>query len=289
MNHCFYLWFYVLYIYTAFNLEITKSSNKMTAPLITIRNLRKSYKSGSIANEVLKGIELDIYPGQIIGYIGPNGAGKSTTVKILCGIIPDFEGEIRVLGFDLKTQAIAIKKRIGYVPEIGALYDMLTPNEYLNFVGSLYGIEQQTLKTRVENLLIFFGMDKHADQRMDTFSKGMKQKILIISGIINNPDILFLDEPLSGLDANAVMLVKELLERLAAEGKTIFYSSHLMDVVEKISDRIILINHGNVIADGSFETLKTENAETLEKLFAHLTGNDENGFNAEVLNKAFGE
>jgi ABC-2 type transport system ATP-binding protein len=132
-------------------------------------------------------------------------------------------------------------------------------------------------------------MDKHADQRMDTFSKGMKQKILIVSGIINNPDILFLDEPLSGLDANAVILVKELLVRLAAEGKTVFYSSHLMDIVEKISDRIILINNGIVVADGSFKTLKTENAETLEKLFAQLTGNESTEFNSEVFSKAFGE
>lgn len=261
----------------------------MSTPLITIRNLRKSYKNGNTVNEVLKGIHLDIAPGQIIGYIGPNGAGKSTTVKILCGIMPDFEGDISVLGFDLRTQAIEIKKRIGYVPEIGAIYDSLTPNEYLNFIGSLYGIDEQTLQTRIGHLLTFFGMDIHADHRMDTFSKGMKQKILITSGIINNPDILFLDEPLSGLDANAVIQVKELMQRLAADGKTIFYSSHLMDVVEKISDRIILINNGNVVADGSFETLKTENAETLEKLFAQLTGNDQNSFDTEILSKAFGE
>jgi len=261
----------------------------MNTPLISIRNLKKSYGTGASVNEVLKGIDLEIFPGQIIGYIGPNGAGKSTTVKILCGIIPDFEGEIEVHGLDLRTQSFEIKKRIGYVPEIGALYDLLTPNEYLSFIGNLYGIDEHVLLTRIGHLLIFFGMEKHADQRMDTFSKGMKQKILIISGIINNPDILFLDEPLSGLDANAVILVKELLMRLAAEGKTIFYSSHLMDVVEKISDRVILINNGVVVADGSFETLKTENAGTLEKLFAQLTGNESNEFNSEVFNKAFGE
>lgn len=261
----------------------------MNIPLITIRNLRKSYGTGKGANEVLKGIDLDIMPGQIIGYIGPNGAGKSTTVKILSGIISDFEGDIQVFGHDLRAESVEIKKRIGYVPEIGALYDLLTPNEYLNFIGNLYGIDKDTLESRTGHLLTFFGMSKHADQRMDTFSKGMKQKILLISGIINNPDILFLDEPLSGLDANAVILVKELLIKLAAEGKTVFYSSHLMDVVEKISDRIILINNGNVVADGSFATLKTENAETLEKLFAQLTGNETNEFNSEVLSKAFGE
>ena len=253
--------------------------------MISIRGLRKSYGG----TEVLKGIELDIKPGQIIGYIGPNGAGKSTTVKILCGIITEFEGDIKVFGMDTKTQSLEIKKRIGYVPENGALYDLLTPHEYLNFVGTLYGIAQENLDSRVNHLISFFGMEKNADQRMDTFSKGMKQKILIMAGIINNPDILFLDEPLSGLDANSVILVKEMLASLASDGKTIFFCSHLMDIVEKISDRIILIYDGKVLADGTFAELKTEQSATLEKLFANLTGNQENEFNSDVFSKAFEE
>lgn len=251
--------------------------------LITIRGLRKSYGKGKARNEVLKGIDLDIHPGQIIGYIGPNGAGKSTTVKILCGILPDFEGEISIFGKDLRTRSFEIKENIGYVPETGALYDLLTPNEYLTFIGALYRLDNEKLKSRIANLLSFFGMEKHADQRMDTFSKGMKQKIMIVAGMINNPDILFLDEPLSGLDANSVILVKELLIRLAKDGKTIFYCSHLMDVVEKISDRIILINNGIVMADGTFEELKTEKADTLELLFAQLTGRQDTEVNTENL------
>jgi ABC-2 type transport system ATP-binding protein len=257
----------------------------MSNSMISIHGLRKSYGS----NEVLKGIDLEIKPGQIIGYIGPNGAGKSTTVKILCGIITAFEGDVKVFGLDLKTQSIDIKKRIGYVPENGALYDLLTPNEYLEFVGTLYGIEKDKLESRIDNLMSIFGMEKNADQRMDTFSKGMKQKILIMSGIINNPDIIFLDEPLNGLDANSVILVKEMLARLASEGKTIFFCSHLMDVVEKISDRIILINDGKVLADGTFDELKTEKSATLEKLFANLTGSEKSEFNSEVFSKAFEE
>lgn len=255
----------------------------MENSLITIRELKKSFGEGNTRNEVLKGINLNIQPGQIIGYIGPNGAGKSTTVKILCGILPGFEGEITMFGKDLRTQSLEIKKHIGYVPETGALYDLLTPNEYLSFIGALYGIDQVKLESRTGNLLSFFAMDKHADQRMDTFSKGMKQKILIIAGIINNPEILFLDEPLSGLDANSVILVKELLIRLAKDGKTIFYCSHLMDIVEKISDRIILINNGVVVADGTFEDLKTEKAGTLEMLFAQLTGRQDNEIDTEKL------
>ncbi|HCT30191.1 MAG TPA: ABC transporter [Bacteroidales bacterium] len=257
----------------------------MDNSMISIRGLVKSFGG----TQVLKGIDLEVKPGQVIGYIGPNGAGKSTTVKILCGIITEFEGDIKVFGYDLKTQGIEIKKRIGYVPENGALYDLLTPREYLNFVGTLYGIAKDKLDSRIDQLLSIFGLDKNADQRMDTFSKGMKQKILIMAGIINNPDIIFLDEPLSGLDANSVILVKEMLARLASEGKTIFFCSHLMDVVEKISDRIILINDGKVLADGTFDELKTEKSATLEKLFANLTGNEKSEFNSDVFSKAFEE
>ncbi len=261
----------------------------MEKSIITIRNLKKSYGKKDSKNEVLKGINLDINRGQIIGYIGPNGAGKSTTVKILCGILPEFEGEVTIFDKDLKTESLEIKKHIGYVPETGALYDLLTPMEYLNFIGTLYGLNHDILESRASNLLSFFGMEKHSDQRMDTFSKGMKQKILIIAGIINNPDIIFLDEPLSGLDANAVILVKNLLINLAKDGKTIFYCSHLMDIVEKISDRIILINNGIVVADGTFDELKTEKADTLERLFAQLTGRTENTISTENLFNGFRE
>jgi len=253
--------------------------------MISIKGLTKYFGD----NEVLKGIDLDVQPGQIIGYIGPNGAGKSTTVKILCGIITEYVGDIRVFDMDLKSRSLEIKKRIGYVPENGALYDLLTPREYLSFIGALYEINEDKLNGRIDHLISFFGMEENADQRMDTFSKGMKQKILLIAGIINNPDIIFLDEPLAGLDANSVILVKEMLSRMAAEGKTIFFCSHLMDVVEKIADRIILINDGRVLADGTFDELKTEKSETLERLFADLTGNHDNGFKSDIFNKAFQE
>ena len=261
----------------------------MDTPLISIRGLRKSYGSGYEKNEVLKGITLDISPGQIIGYIGPNGSGKSTTVKILCGILTDFEGEIEVFGLDVRKNRIAIKKRIGYVPENCAIYDLLTPRAYLDLIASLYDMDFDKAGDRATQLLSFFGMEAHADQRMDTFSKGMKQKILIIAGIINNPDILYLDEPLSGLDANAVILVKELLTRFVAGGKTVFYCSHLMDIVEKISDRILLLHNGIVVADGSFEELKTGSADTLERLFAQLTGNEDQGNNADELFRTLNE
>ncbi|GET30346.1 ABC transporter ATP-binding protein [Prolixibacter sp. SD074] len=241
--------------------------------VIEIRDLYKSFWSGSSETEVLKGINLDIKSGNIIGYIGPNGAGKSTTVKILCGLITDFKGDIRMMGMDLRTEAMEIKKRIGYIPENASLYDSLTPLEFLSFLGEMRGMEPGKVAGRAMNLLRIFEMEKNANQRISTFSKGMRQKVLIISGMIHNPGIIFLDEPLSGLDANSVIMVKEVLTQLARDGKTIFYSSHLMDVVEKISNRIVLIDKGNVIADGTFDELKAQaNDESLEKLFTRLTG-----------------
>lgn len=237
-------------------------------PIISIRGLRKNYGE----KQVLKGIDLDVPPGQIIGYIGPNGAGKSTTVKVLIGLLSDFEGTVRILGQDLREDTLAIKSRIGYVPENAEIYDVLTPMEYLSFVGKLYQMEDTLIEERAERMLQAFGLLENKHQRMDTFSKGMRQKVLIISGLLHDPQIVILDEPLSGLDANAVIIVKEIMSLLKKEGKTIFYCSHMMDVVEKVSDRIVLINEGSIVADGTFEQLKHSEADTLEKIFASLTG-----------------
>jgi ABC-2 type transport system ATP-binding protein len=253
--------------------------------VISIKNLEKSYQNGSTAKKVLKGIDLEIQPGQIIGYIGPNGAGKSTTVKILCGLLTDFQGDIQILGMDLRNQSTEIKSKIGYIPENAALYDTLTPIEYLQFVGELHGMEPNDINQKIDKLLDLFEMRANGKDRMNSFSKGMRQKILIISGLIHNPDIIFMDEPLSGLDANSVIIVKEILTQLAKEGKTIFYSSHIMDVVEKISDRIILIDQGKVVADGSFEELNESKSGSLESLFTELTGTSGHSQKAgEIIN-----
>lgn len=241
-----------------------------TTPVITLQNLHKSYGSAP----VLKGINLSVEAGQVVGYIGPNGAGKSTTIKILIGMFPDFTGEATVLGMDVKTDALAIKRRVGYVPENAALYDTLTPMEYLQFIGQLYELDNAHIERKTTELLRLFQLADHANARMTTFSKGMRQKVLLISGLLHNPDVVFLDEPLSGLDANTVVLVKEIIRQLANSGKTIFYSSHIMDVVEKISDRIIIINQGQIIADGTFAELQQQRPESLEQLFAELTGSD---------------
>lgn len=236
---------------------------------VEIQNLYKNYGE----KQVLKGINLEVHKGEIIGYIGTNGAGKSTTIKILLGIVEGYTGIVKVLGHDISTDTIEYKKKIGYVPEIAEIYENLTAREYLTFIGELYGISLEKANSKAERLMNIFGIQDVIDLRINSYSKGMKQKVLIISSLLHNPEILFLDEPLSGLDANSVMVVKEILSQLSKQGKTIFYSSHIMDVVEKISNRIILINNGQVVADGSFNELKKSQASgSLEQFFNQITG-----------------
>ncbi|MFJ5766490.1 ABC transporter ATP-binding protein [Lysinibacillus sp. NPDC093210] len=237
--------------------------------ILTITDLTKSYGS----KEILKGIDLHVSRGEIIGYIGPNGAGKSTTVKIILGIEAEYGGEIKLFGEDIRQNNIEYKRKIGYVPEIADVYDNLTGYEYLTFIGQLYGLNFEFAATKSKSLMELFGVGEAYHARISSYSKGMKQKLLIIASLIHNPDLLFLDEPINGLDANSVMIFKEILTQLAAQGKTIFYSSHIMDVVEKISSRIILLNDGKIAADGTFAQLQTANmAGTLEGIFNQLTG-----------------
>ena len=254
-------------------------------PIISLRNLGKHYGD----KQVLKGINLNIGRGQVIGYIGPNGAGKSTTVKILCGLISDYEGDVIIDGINLRFDPVTVKSRIGYVPELAELYDVLTPVEFLGFMAELYNLPKEVAAERIEKMLTAFGLEANMHQRIDTFSKGMRQKVLISSALLHNPDIIILDEPLSGLDANSVIIVKDLISKLARDGKTIFYCSHMMDVVEKVSDRIVLINEGTVVADGSFEDLKKQQGnQSLEKIFAHLTAKESLSDAADQLMNAFG-
>lgn len=223
--------------------------------------------------QVLSDITLDVYRGQIIGYIGPNGAGKSTTVKTMLGLLQEYEGRVEIFGEDISQSDGSYKSRIGYVPESAELYENLTAMEYLLFSGELYGLTRSCAEERATKLLQEFELAKAANTRMSGFSKGMKQKVLLISGLLHDPDMLFLDEPLSGLDANSMLIVQEIIELLAAQGKTIFYSSHIMDLVEKISNRIVLLVQGRIVADGTFEQLKEMSEQgTLSDIFNQLTG-----------------
>ncbi|WP_274435436.1 ABC transporter ATP-binding protein [Alicyclobacillus sp. ALC3] len=236
---------------------------------VSIRDLRVVFGT----NVVLKGVNLNVERGQIIGYIGPNGAGKSTTIKSVLGLVKDYLGEIRIFGQTLEDGELTYKRRIGYVPETAEIYDALTAGEYLTFIGRLYGIDPKTAERKARALMGILDLSSAYNSRLSSYSKGMRQKVLLISSLLHNPDILFLDEPLSGLDANSVSVVKDILTQLAAKGKTIFYSSHIMEVVEKISNRIVLLNDGLVVADGTFEELSAQASErSLEEVFNDITG-----------------
>jgi ABC-2 type transport system ATP-binding protein len=238
-------------------------------PVISISDLKMKYSE----EYVLNGIDLRIGEGQIIGYIGPNGAGKTTTIRIMLGMLDSYEGQVSVLGETVNEHNIQYKMKIGYVPESGHIYENLTGMEYLEFIGRIYKLNEETILLRSIKMAEFFTIADAMHNRISSYSKGMKQKLLIISAIIHNPQIIFLDEPLNGLDANSVLIFKEVLTKLAANGKTIFYSSHLMDVVEKISNRIILIDKGKILADGTFEELKMLSEKgSLESIFNELTG-----------------
>lgn len=255
--------------------------------IIEIKNLKMNYGD----KEVLKGINLDIYKGNIIGYIGSNGAGKSTTIKILLGLVKGYTGKVSIFGKDIEDEDNNYKEKIGYVPEIAKLYDSLTAREYLTFVGQIYNLEYEKCDKKALSLMKVLGIDHAYNSRLSSFSKGMKQKVVIISALLHNPDILFLDEPLSGLDANSVLLIKEILQKLKEDGKTIFYSSHIMEVVEKLSDRIILLNEGNIVLDGGFEEIKNTNFDgSLEEIFNDLTGfNDHSELASEFVDILRGE
>ena len=222
----------------------------MKEKVIEIKSLRVNYGE----KEVLKNIDLDVYKGTIIGYIGPNGAGKSTTIKILLGLNENYSGEVKT------------------------------------FIGQLYNLSYDDCDKKAHALMEILGIEHAYESRLSSFSKGMKQKVLIISALMHNPDILFLDEPLSGLDANSVLVIKEIISKLRDEGKTIFYSSHIMEVVEKISDRILLLKDGRIIADGNFDEIKKlNNKESLEEVFNDLTGFEDHSMIADKFVKVIKE
>jgi ABC-2 type transport system ATP-binding protein len=238
--------------------------------MIETENLSRSY-GGRIA---LHGLNLQVAAGEILGFLGPNGAGKSTTVKILTGMIKPDAGRANIAGFDVVRDPVEVKKRIGYVPESAALYESLSAREYLELIASLYRLPAPGAAHRIEEMLQRFDLAHAIDQRLSEFSKGMKQKVLIASALMHRPDVLFLDEPLTGLDANAALVVKELIRGLAAQGRTIFFCSHVLEVVERVCTRIVIINEGKVIADGTARGIAAAaGVETLEAAFVSLTGN----------------
>lgn len=253
--------------------------------MIRVEELSKSFGE----TRALNSIGFEIPTGQVCGYLGPNGAGKSTTVRILTGTLRPDRGRAVVGGFDVSEQPLEVKRRIGYVPETGAMYRTLSVQEYLTLVGSLHHMEPQQIDERMRRFLELFGISKAANQRIDTLSKGMRQKVVISAALIHDPEILLLDEPLSGLDANAVRTIKDIVRQLADRGKTVFYCSHMLDVVERLCDRVIILNEGSVIADGTpQELMQSSRRESLENVFRSLTTSEDQAEIAAAFVEALG-
>ncbi len=237
--------------------------------MVSVENLSKDY-GGKLA---LDQLSFEARPGDILGFLGPNGAGKSTTVKILTGLLTQTEGRALVCGFDVSLQPLETKSRIGYVPEMPALYESLTADEFIHVIGSLHHLEPDAISTRATELFGLFDLTPNRHQRLSAFSKGMKQKTVLIAALLHRPDVLILDEPLDGLDANSAMIVKELLKKLAAQGKTIIFSSHILDVVERVCTRLVIIDRGRKIAEGTIgEICASAGQVRLEDAFRTLTG-----------------
>jgi ABC-2 type transport system ATP-binding protein len=219
----------------------------------------------------VSGVCFQIKPGEILGYLGPNGAGKSTTVKMLTGIIEPSEGQIFYNGVSVYDDFPAFQRRIGYVPEEPHLYPHLTGREYLQLVGRLRGMPRSYLEPKIDQFLRLFSLFSDGHAPLSSYSKGMRQKILLSGALLHNPEILILDEPFSGLDVTSAMVVRSLLKRLANEGKMIFYSSHVLEVVEKVCSTVLILRKGQVVAYDSISHLQElMNKPSLEGVFAQL-------------------
>src|SRR5690242_14185049 len=242
--------------------------------MLEVRGLIKRYNR----IPAVDGVSFTIRPGEILGYIGPNGAGKSTTVKVLTGLIEPTDGEIFFNGRDVREDWIGFQRRMGYVPEEPHLYSHLTGREYLQLMGRLRGLPRQVLEPRIDQLLRLFSLWEDRYSPLASYSKGMRQKILLSAALIHNPELLILDEPFSGLDVNTALMLRSLLQRLAAEGKMVLYSSHVLEVVEKVCAFVIILRKGKIVAYDAVERLRDLMRQpSLEGVFAQLTDQEDPG------------
>ncbi|MBI2685117.1 MAG: ABC transporter ATP-binding protein [Acidobacteria bacterium] len=236
--------------------------------MLEVRHLTKRYSGITVVDKV----SFTIRPGEILGYLGANGAGKSTTVKMLTGLIEPSAGEILFNGENVVRDMKAYQSRIGYVAEEAHLYPHLSGREYLQLAGRLRGMPRNVLEPKMDELLRLFGLweDRHAP--LSSYSKGMRQKILLSAALLHDPELLILDEPFSGLDVNAALVLRSLLRALAGRGKIVLYSSHVLEVVEKVASSVLILRKGEVAAHDSVANLQAMMAEkSLEGVFAQLT------------------
>ena len=235
--------------------------------MLEIKNLTKYYRNVPVVNDV----SFTVRPGEVTGYLGPNGSGKSTTVKIITALIEPSGGKVFLDGKDIRSDLMAFKRRLGYVPEEAILYSYLTGLEYLQLMGCLRGMPVPEVDRKANELLELLSLASYRHAPISAYSKGMKQRVLIASALLHDPDVLILDEPLSGIDVTSALLFKHLLNELAQQGKMILYISHVLEVVEKVCRQVVIIYKGRIMAADSVERLRDlMNVPSLEEIFSQL-------------------
>jgi ABC-2 type transport system ATP-binding protein len=238
----------------------------MSSPAILVRGLKKVY--GSVA--AVDGVDLEVPRGSFFGFLGPNGAGKSTTIRMLTGLIPADSGTVEILGLQLPQDELEIKKRIGLVPDESLLFDRLTGAEFLEFVGRMYGLDRKTAIERAAGLLDLLEL---ANDRkiIGEYSKGMRKRVAMAASLIHHPELFLMDEPFEGVDAVGARLMKDILMDQVRRGATVFLTSHVLEVVERLCDRIAIINHGAIVTCGTLAELRS-GGESLEDAFVRVLG-----------------
>ncbi len=241
---------------------------------IMLESVKKSFGDKVAVRDLTFSVE----PGEIHGLLGPNGSGKSTTMKMIMGIVKPDHGKINLCGIDVLRQPVEAKKLVGYVPEFPYLYEYLTASEYLDFVGTAYHIDLKSRRERVDELLQALQMNEQINEVMAGFSQGMRQKIAFTAALLHRPKALILDEPLNGLDPRSARIVKDILQRLAGEGVTIIFSTHVLEIAEAVCGKITILNEGSIIAEGTVQELRAKAGmpgSTLEDIFLKLTGSED--------------
>jgi len=240
--------------------------------MIKLINLTKLYGKLTAVN----GINLEVTRGEVFGFLGPNGAGKTTTIKMMAGLLQPTSGSVSIGGYDVQQESLKAKFITGFIPDRPFLYEKLTAREFMHFIAKLYDMGDG--KKRISELLDLFGLNEWADELVENFSHGMKQRLVMASALLHKPQVLVVDEPMVGLDPRGARLVKDIFKDLASQGVTVFMSTHTLEIVEKMCTRVAIINKGEIIAEGSVEDLgrmaRMPNSH-LEQIFLRLTGGDE--------------
>lgn len=246
--------------------------NNLTA--IETFELTKSFGNLIAVNK----LNLKVNRGEIFGFLGPNGAGKTTTIKLMTGLLKPTSGTVKIMGRDIQDNPMEAKKFIGLIPEELRVYEKLTGKEFLRFIGNLFGMERKEISKKTEELLRIFDLRDKGDELIQSYSHGMKQKVAIAGALIHSPAVLFFDEPTVGLDPKSAKIIKDILKLRAKSGDCIFMSTHILEIAERLCDRVSIIQNGNLIAAGDMEELRQLSIEkkgNLEEIFLQLTGDDE--------------